>query len=75
MNSHRHRCPKCKHVWQHPDSICDSATETECILVHTCPNCGHLSRDGVGTWNKYYGDKPADSKFRGLRHNLAAIKE
>lgn len=31
---HRHKCPDCGHVWQHPDSCAGDDK------AHICPGCG-----------------------------------
>jgi len=43
---HRHKCKKCKFVWEHQNSCMGDST------AHECPNCGKKR------WTKYFGKKP-----------------
>lgn len=39
---HRHRCPTCGCVWEHPD-ICAEAEGVEFDALHECPFCQTLA--------------------------------
>lgn len=51
---HRHRCSRCKCIWEHPNS-CAGAD-----LAHLCPECGHDDGDLIHGWPRYYGPLPPD---------------
>lgn len=44
-STHRHKCPKCRHVWKHKNSCEDRKKE------HTCAKCG------TEQWFKFYGKR------------------
>lgn len=69
--AHKHKCPSCKYIWQHPDSVCD--TDEDCFRSHVCPNCGRYDRalaDGPSTRNVYSGPKKPNAVFDGPHGQL-----
>lgn len=42
MNTHRHKCRSCNHIWEHPDECAGNEQ------AHTCSNCG------TQTWVRHY---------------------
>jgi hypothetical protein len=43
---HKHKCPKCKLVWEHlgPEAV-DYHDEAEYAAAHACPGCGTDQRE------------------------------
>lgn len=55
---HKHKCPECDTVWEHPDQCFGSEED------HVCPECGCIETyHPGGTFSKYFGDQPADYQF------------
>lgn len=64
---HRHKCPECGAVWEHPDSLMWDCriTEDEFRRLRHCPNCNHYkSRIPGGTTDKYSGPEPPSATHR-----------
>ena len=51
MATHQHKCPRCGHVWRHPDSY---AGDTH---AHTCRHCG------TEVWGRYFGREAGNREF------------
>jgi len=50
---HRHRCPECRTIWQHPHE-CGHSSGIALRRCHTCPMCGYHRRYGKGTTYLWY---------------------
>jgi hypothetical protein len=37
---HKHQCPSCACVWEHPDACATEITYEAYEKAHTCPKCG-----------------------------------
>lgn len=62
---HKHVCPECNTVWEHPDACMFLGTEDD----HTCPECGCIEHAHPGgTFSKYFGDAPVDFQFVSFGH-------
>lgn len=58
-DQHAHRCPACRHIWQHDRALITSEEQNE--REHTCPSCG-LNEDGC--WIRYRGLVPITEEKR-----------
>ena len=38
--THKHKCPRCQHVWEHSDLVAFVEDPRVFDLAHTCPRCG-----------------------------------
>ena len=59
---HRHRCSRCKLIWEHPNYF-DGVD-----LAHLCPECGHDDCE-TNRWPRYYGPLPPDVKYARGTHD------
>lgn len=59
---HRHRCPQCRHVWEHSDEMFEN------VKAHTCHKCGCGGDFGEldeRCWEHYCGrEAPSKPKRR-----------
>ena len=66
-SSHKHLCPRCDLVWEHPDN-CGEGVKGGCTNCHTCPRCRFekMSFSDRDTYTKYFGRRKPDIIFVGV---------
>ena len=62
--THKHKCPRCNLVWEHPDN-CGGWRAISTRMCHTCPRCAchRMLFFEPDTYVKYFGRKTSDIIF------------